>query len=80
VKWPTYCSTPIINDQIRMRVYCGGELKLEMPLRQRQALVLAAQILNLALMPEVNAAGSARARYAGSATDCTERARSWLRT
>jgi hypothetical protein len=33
-----------------LRVYRGNTLVVEMPLRQRQALVLAAQLLNLALM------------------------------
>jgi hypothetical protein len=50
----------IINGQVRLRIYRGRNLEIEMPLRQRQALVLAAQILNLALMAERDAAADVR--------------------
>jgi hypothetical protein len=46
---PFHVIPVIINDQIRLRVYKGGNLEVELPLRQRQALVLAGQLLNMAL-------------------------------
>jgi hypothetical protein len=42
----------IVDDQVRLRTRRGSRLEIEMPLRRRQALVLAAQLLNMALMPE----------------------------
>jgi hypothetical protein len=42
----------IINDQIRLRVYVRGDLKSEVPLRRQQALILASQLLNQALMSQ----------------------------
>jgi hypothetical protein len=42
----------VVNDNVRLRVYAGGDLKIEIPLRRRQAMVLAAQLLNQALLPE----------------------------
>jgi hypothetical protein len=49
---PFYAIPVIVADEIRLRIYTGGNLKVEMPLRRRQALVLAAQLLNYGLMTE----------------------------
>jgi hypothetical protein len=54
---PLHVIPVIIDNQIWLRLYRGGDLKFEVPLRQRQAMVLAAQLLNHSLMVE----GPARA-------------------
>jgi hypothetical protein len=43
---PLYATAVIVKDQVRLRIYRGRDLKLELPLRWRQALVLAEQLLN----------------------------------
>jgi hypothetical protein len=63
---PFHTIPVIINDQIRLRIYRGSDLKLELPLRQRQALVLAAQLLNFALSTERTASFD---QFAPEATD-----------
>jgi hypothetical protein len=46
-----FYAIPVLFDgQIRLRVYAGGDLKIEVPLRPRQALALAGLLLNYALM------------------------------
>jgi hypothetical protein len=52
---PLHAVSVIVDDQVRLRVYRGACLELEIPLRRRQAMVLAAQLLNQALMPEYSA-------------------------
>jgi hypothetical protein len=42
----------LVADQIRLRVYRGPTLAHELPLRPRQSLTLAAQLLNHALMTQ----------------------------
>jgi hypothetical protein len=42
----------VIDGQIRLHVYRGPRLEMDAPLRRRQAIVLAAQLLNQVLMPE----------------------------
>jgi hypothetical protein len=54
---PRHATAVIVNDQLRLRVYRGRCLEIEMPLRQRQALVLAAQLLNHALMSDGRVGG-----------------------
>ena len=54
---PLHAIPVIIDDQIRLRIYAGRDLKVDMPLRQRQALVLATQLLNLALAADISTAG-----------------------
>ena len=55
---PLHAIPVIVNDQVRLRVYAGRDLKVDMPLRPRQALVLAAQLLNLALTADISAASA----------------------
>jgi hypothetical protein len=55
---PLYAIPVVVNDQVRLRIYAGSKLEIEMPLRQRQALVLAAQLLNLALTSDLSVARS----------------------
>jgi hypothetical protein len=50
----------LLDGQIRLRVHVGRDLKVDMPLRPRQALVLAGQLLNLALMAETSTASADR--------------------
>ena len=57
---PLHAIPVVINDQVRLRVYAGRDLKVDMALRSRQALVLAAQLLNLALAADISAAGADR--------------------
>jgi hypothetical protein len=47
---PLYAIPVLIDDQVRLRIYTGRNLKVDMPLRPRQALALAALLLNHALM------------------------------
>jgi hypothetical protein len=49
---PFYAIAVVVNDQVRLRVYRGKDIVVDMPLRRRQAMVLAAQLLNQALLPE----------------------------
>ena len=58
VDLPAHAIPVVVNDQVRLRVYRGSRLELEMPLRQRQALVLAGQLLNLALAADFSVAGA----------------------
>ena len=53
---PLHAIPVILDGQIRLRVHKGPRLELDMPLRSRQALVLAAQLLNLALSADISAA------------------------
>ena len=48
----TLVTAAIIADEIRLRIYSGGEIKYEVPLRRRQALGLGAQLVQLGLLPE----------------------------
>jgi hypothetical protein len=57
---PLHAVPVLLDDQVRLRVYVGRDLKVDMPLRPRQALVLAGQLLNLALMAETSTAGTDR--------------------
>jgi hypothetical protein len=41
----------IVDDRVVLWVYQGNRMRLEIPLRRRQAAVLAARLLNLALLP-----------------------------
>jgi hypothetical protein len=75
---PPYVVPVIVNDQIRLRIYQSRDLKLELPLRRRQALVLASQLLNHALMAEGRLDGGAlvletpdQQRVAKRAEGCT---------
>lgn len=52
---PFHAIPVVIDGQIRLRIYAGPRLKVDMPLRLRQALVLAAQLLNHALMADISA-------------------------
>jgi hypothetical protein len=52
INLPVFVTACIIADEIRLRVYSDGSVKIEVPLRRRQALGLAAQLLNQALLPE----------------------------
>jgi hypothetical protein len=52
---PFHATPCIINDAVVLRVYQGNRLVVEVPLRRRQAQVLAARLLNLALLPEYDA-------------------------
>ena len=40
----------LLDDQVRLRIYRGSRLEIEMPLRPQQALALAGLLLNYALM------------------------------
>jgi hypothetical protein len=42
----------VVADQIRLRIYRGDEPVGAWPLRRRQALVLAAQLINHAMLTE----------------------------
>jgi hypothetical protein len=54
-----YVVPVVISDQIVIRVYRGDNIMSEIPLRsRRQALVLGAQLVNLALLPEYEPAGT----------------------
>ena len=55
---PFHAIPVLLDDQIRLRVYRGPRLEIDMPLRRRQALVLAGQLLNLALAADHSAAGT----------------------
>ena len=55
---PLHAVPVILNDQLNLRVYRAGKLEIEMPLRSRQALVLAAQLLNYALAADLSTAGT----------------------
>ena len=55
---PLHAIPVIVNDQVRLRVYAGRDLKIEMPLGPRQAMVLAAQLLNHALTADISAASA----------------------
>ena len=67
---PLHAIPVIINDQVRLRVYRGRDLEIEMPLRQRQALALAAQLLNHALTANSEQCRSPHARGGGQAERC----------
>ena len=47
---PFHAIPVLIDDQVWLRVYAGRDLEIEVPLRSRQALVLAGLLLNYALM------------------------------
>jgi hypothetical protein len=49
---PFHAVPVLVDDQPRLRVYRGRNLEIEVPLGPRQALVLAALLLNHALMAE----------------------------
>ena len=55
---PLHAIPVVIDDQIRLRIYSGPRLEVDMPLRSRQALTLAAQLLNYALAADVSTAGT----------------------
>lgn len=77
VDLPFHAVPVIVEDQVRLRVYGGSNLKIEIPLRQRQALVLAAQILNVTLAADHGSAPqSRRARDGEREAGCTEGERS----
>ena len=69
---PLHAVAVITNDQVRLRVYAGRDLKVDMPLRPRQALVLAGQLLNLALTADLQRGGyrSPHAPGVGQAKRC----------
>jgi hypothetical protein len=46
---PRYAIPVVVDGEVRLRVYAAPCLELDMALRPRQALVLAGQLLNLAL-------------------------------
>ena len=46
---PLHAIPVLLDDRIRRRVYAGRDLKVDMPLRPRQALALAGLLLNHAL-------------------------------
>ena len=48
----------VIDGQARLRIRAGRDLKVDMPLRRRQALVLAGQLLNLAMTADITAASA----------------------
>ena len=48
----------VIDGQARLRIRAGRDLKVDMPLRRRQALVLAGQLLNLALTADISGASA----------------------
>jgi hypothetical protein len=47
---PLYATAVVVGDVIRLRAYRGSKLALDLPLRRRQALILGAQLVNLALI------------------------------
>jgi hypothetical protein len=47
---PLHAIPVLIDGEVRLRVHAGRDLKVDMPLRPRQALALAALLLNHALM------------------------------
>jgi hypothetical protein len=47
---PLHATAVVLDGQIRLRVYHRGNLEIEVPLRPRAALILAAQLLNNALI------------------------------
>ena len=49
---PSYATAAIVAEQVRLRIYRGSTLEVDMPMRRRQALVLGAQLINLGLLPE----------------------------
>jgi hypothetical protein len=53
---PFHATPVILNDQVRLRIYRGAYLELDMTLRPRQALVLAGQLLNLTLAADYSTA------------------------
>ena len=55
---PFHAIPVLIDDQSGLRIYAGRDLKVDMPLRRRQALVLAGQLLNLALTADISAASA----------------------
>ena len=55
---PLHAIPVFVDDQVRLRVYAGRDLKVDMPLRPRQALVLAGQLLNLALTADISGASA----------------------
>ena len=55
---PLHAIPVIIDGHIRLRIYRGPRLEVDMPLRSRQALVLASQLLNHALAADVSAAST----------------------
>ena len=52
---PPHAVAVILDGQIVLRVYLGGDLKVAIPLRWRRALLLASDLLNLALTAERSA-------------------------
>ena len=55
---PFHAIPVVIDGEIRLRIYEGRDLEVDMPLRPRQALVLAGQLLNLALTADISAASA----------------------
>jgi hypothetical protein len=48
---PLHAIPGLLDAQVRLRVYRGPRLEMEMPLRPRQALALAALLLNRRMPP-----------------------------
>jgi hypothetical protein len=51
----TYALAVALNGQVRLRVYQGGRLKIEMPLSHRRALLLGSDLVRLAAEPLLQA-------------------------
>jgi hypothetical protein len=66
---PLHAIPVLLHDQVYLRVYRGPRLELEMPLRPRQALVLAGQLLNLALAADHSAVSTDRRVLEAQAQD-----------
>jgi hypothetical protein len=62
---PAFAIATIVDNQITLRVYAGDQLEAEIPLRRHQALLLAAQLLNLALLPVYDAANQGMLETSG---------------
>jgi hypothetical protein len=59
---PFHAIPVIVDDEVRLRIYRGSDLELEIPLRQRQTIILAAQLLNHGLMADGRVGGDAVGR------------------
>lgn len=57
---PLHAIPVLIDGDVRLRVYAGRDLKVDMPLRPRQALVLAASLLNHTLAADHSTASADR--------------------
>jgi hypothetical protein len=47
----TYALAVALNGQVRLRIYHGGRLKIEVPLSHRRALLLGTDLIRLAAEP-----------------------------